>query len=60
MKKKHKEIFTTGVNLAPLKEGEEERRYEAGDEVPELTKAERAALKAAISTEAEDVVGENK
>jgi len=51
VKKKTKEIFTTGVNLAPLKEGEEERRYEAGDEVPELTKAERAALKDAIGKE---------
>ena len=54
-KKKGKEIFTTGVNLAPLKEGEPERRYEAGDEVPELTKAERAALKDAVGTEADDV-----
>lgn len=49
MEKKKKKVFKVGVNLAPKKEGEEERRYEAGDEVPsDLTKEELKALKDAI------------
>ncbi len=48
VKKNKKEVFKVGVNLAPLKGETDERRFEAGDEVPELTKEERAALKDAI------------
>lgn len=39
--------FKTGVNLAPLTKGGNERRFEAGDAVPStLTKDELKALKA--------------
>lgn len=53
-KKNKKEIFKVGVNLAPLKDETEERRYEEGDEVPDLTKDERVALKGAIGHEEEE------
>jgi hypothetical protein len=43
-----KRVFKVGVNLPPLKEGEPERRYEAGDEVPALSKDEEKALKDVI------------
>jgi hypothetical protein len=52
-KEKKQRKFKVGVNLAPLAEGDPERRYEAGDEVPELTKAEEKALKDAIGEEGE-------
>lgn len=48
-KAKKKEVFLTGVNLAPLEEGGDERRFEEGDEVPELTAAERKALEGVIA-----------
>lgn len=40
--------FKVGVNLPPLKEGEDERRFEAGDPVPQLSKEEEKALKDVI------------
>ena len=44
-KKKSQLIFFSGVNLAPLTEGEDERRFEAGQDVPvDLTDDEFFAL----------------
>ena len=51
MKKKEK-VFLAGVNLPPLKKVDPERRFEEGDQVPELTTEEAKALK--------DVIGEKE
>lgn len=40
------QTFKVGVNLAPLKAGGDERRFEAGDAVPDdLTKEQLKALR---------------